>query len=154
VVAVVLLSLLLVAQRAARPRTTLLVRVPGTESFRGEGTEGGQSIPGMVLYRFESPLFFANADQLRSDVEAAVAAADPPARWVVIDCQAITSVDSTATAMLGDLVASLQAGGITVALARLSRPVAEYLDRAGILDAIGRHNIHLEVDGAVAAATG
>ena len=79
VVVVAIVSLLLVAQRAARPRTTLLVRVPGTDSFRGaDATPDGIAEPGIVLYRFDAPLFFANADVLRDDVSAAVAAARPP----------------------------------------------------------------------------
>ncbi|MCJ7712754.1 MAG: sodium-independent anion transporter, partial [Chloroflexi bacterium] len=81
VVVVAIVSLLVVAQRAARPRTTLLVREPGTDSFRGaDSTPDGIAEPGIVLYRFDAPLFFANADVLRDDLSEEVAAADPPGR--------------------------------------------------------------------------
>ena len=79
VLVVALLSLLLVAQRAARPRRALLVRVPGTDSYRAaDSTADGVTEAGMVLYRLDGPLFFANADVFRDDVMEAVAAADHP----------------------------------------------------------------------------
>ena len=66
VLVIALLSLLLVAQRAARPRRNFLVRVPGTDSYRSaDSTPDGLPEPGMVLYRFDGPLFFANADVFR-----------------------------------------------------------------------------------------
>jgi len=152
VVVIAIMSLLIVAQRAARPRTTLLVRVPGTDRYRGaDTTPNGIAEPGIVLYRFDAPLFFANAEVLRDDVSAAVAAADPPARWVALDMEAVGDVDSTATEMLLELVADLHRRGIGLALARLKEPVAEYLERAGLFDAIDRERVYLEVDTAVGA---
>jgi SulP family sulfate permease len=152
VVVVAILSLLLVAQRAARPRTTLLLRVPGTDSFRGaDATPDGVAEPAIVLYRFDAPLFFANAEVLRDDILAAVAAADPPARWIVIDMESVSDVDSTATEMLLELAEDMRCRGIGLALARLKGPVAEYLERAGLFDALGRERVYLEVDDAVAA---
>ena len=155
VVVVAIVSLLLVAQRAARPRTTLLVRVPGTDSFRGaDATPDGVAEPGIILYRFDAPLFFANADVLRDDVSAALAAAEPPARWVVIDLESVSDVDSTGTEMLLELAEDLRARSIGLALARLKGPVAEYLSRAGLLDVVGRERIYLKVDDAVEALRG
>ena len=152
VVVIAILSLLLVAQRAARPRTTLLLRVPGTDSYRGaDATPDGIPEPGIVLYRFDAPLFFANADVLRDDISDAVAASDPPARWVVLDMESVSEVDSTATEMLLEVVQDLRAGGIGLALARLKGPVADYLERAGLFEAVGRERVYLEVDVAVAA---
>jgi SulP family sulfate permease len=152
VLAIALLSLLLVAQRAARPRRTFLVRVPGTDSYRAaDSTTGGLPEPGMVLYRFDGPLFFANADIFRQDVTDAVAAADPPARWVVLDLEAVGDTDSTATQMLVELLDDLESQGITVTFARLKAPVAAYLERAGIGAAVRPGRVFLEVDDAVAA---
>jgi len=152
VVVVAILSLLLVAQRAARPRTTLLVRVPGTDSFRGaDATPDGVAEPGIVLYRFDAPLFFANADVLRDDISTEIAPADPPTRWVVLDLESVSEVDSTATEMLLELAEDLRDRGIGLALARLKRPVADYLERAGLFEAVGRDRVYMEVDDAVAA---
>jgi SulP family sulfate permease len=155
VLVIALLSLLLVAQRAARPRRAFLVRVPGTDSYRAaDSTPDGHPEPGMVLYRFDGPLFFANADVFREDVSEAVAEANPPARWVVLDMEAVSDTDSTATQMLVELIADLSADDVTLVFARLKAPVAAYLDRAGIGAAADPTRVFLEVDDAVAAFRG
>ncbi len=97
VLIIALLSLLLVAQRAARPRRAFLVQVPGTDSYRAaESTPDGRPEPGLVVYRFDAQLFFANAEVFRADVTDAVAAAEAPVRWVVLDMEAVADIDSTA----------------------------------------------------------
>lgn len=154
VLVTVVLSLFLVALRAAQPRRTLLVRAPGTDSFRGvDSIAEGSVEPGVVVYRFDAPLFFANAQLLADDVRAAVAeaAASSPVRWVVIDAESITEVDSTGAATLTDLLDDLRGRGVTLALARLKAPVAAYLARAGFLEKLGAESVYLEVDDAVAA---
>jgi SulP family sulfate permease len=150
----VVLSLFLVAVRAAQPRRTLLVRVPGTESFRSvDNVEEGLLEPGLMVYRFDAPLFFANAQLMADDVMAAVAdgAAAEPVRCVVIDAESIADVDSTGAAVLGELVDDLGRRGITLALARLKAPVEAYLSRAGVMEKVGAERVYLEVDDAVAA---
>lgn len=153
VLVTVVLSLFLVALRAAQPRRTLLARIPGTDSFRSvDGVADMTEEPGLVIYRFDAPLFFANADLLASDVLAAVAeGAAPPIRWAVIDAEMIGEVDSTGAAMLADLVEDLRRRGITLALARLKAPVADYLSRAGVMEKLGAERVYLEVDDAVDA---
>jgi SulP family sulfate permease len=150
----IVLSLFLVALRAAQPRRTQLLRVPGTDSFRSaDSVTDGVPEPGLVVYRFDAPLFFANAQLLADDVGAAVAdaAAGAPIRGVILDAESIGEVDSTGAAVLGDLVDDLHGRGITLAVARLKAPVAAYLSRAGVLERIGRNRVYLEVDDAVAA---
>jgi len=154
VLVTVVLSLFLVAIRAAQPRRTLLVRVPGTDSFRGvDGVAEGTAEPGLVIYRFDAPLFFANAQLLADDIDAAVAegAAPEPVRWVVIDAESIGDVDSSGAGVLADLADSLRERGITLAVARLKSAVAEYLARAGVIERVGAEHVYLEVDDAVAA---
>jgi SulP family sulfate permease len=154
VLVTVVLSLFLVAIRAAQPRRTFLARVPGTDSFRGvDSAADGSTEPGLLIYRFDGPLFFANAQLLADDIQAAVATgvAPVPVRWVVIDAESISEVDSTGAAMLGDLVDDLRGRGITLVLARLKAPVAAYLSRAGVMEKVGAGRVHLEVDDAVAA---
>jgi sulfate permease, SulP family len=154
VLVTVVLSLFLAALRAAQPRRTFLVRVPGTDSFRGvENVTDGIAVAGLVVYRFDGPLFFANAQLLADDLEAAVAegAGPEPVRWVVIDAESIGDVDSTGAGMLADLADAFQERGITLSFARLKSAVAEYLARAGVLEKVGAEHVYLEVDDAVAA---
>ena len=154
VLVTIVLSLFLAAIRAAQPRRTFLVRVPGTDSFRGvDNVADGTAVPGLVVYRFDGPLFFANAQLLADDIQAAIAvgAAPEPVRWVVIDAESIGDVDSTGAGVLGDLTDALRERGITLALARLKSAVSEYLARAGVMEKVGAEHVYLEVDDAVAA---
>jgi SulP family sulfate permease len=154
VLVTIVLSLFLAAIRAAQPRRTFLVRVPGTDSFRGvDSVADGTAVPGLVVYRFDAPLFFANAQLLADDIQMAVAeaAVREPVRWVVIDAESIGDVDSTGAGTLADLADSLEERGIALSLARLKAAVSEYLDRAGVVEKIGAEHVYLEVDDAVAA---
>jgi sulfate permease, SulP family len=154
VLVTVVLSLFLVAIRASQPQRTFLVRVPGTDSFRGVASVAdGATVPGLVIYRFDAPLFFANAQLLADDIEAAVVegAAPEPVRWVVIDAESIGDVDSSGAGVLADLADSLRERGIVLALVRLKAAVSNYLARAGVMDKVGAEHVYLEVDDAVAA---
>jgi SulP family sulfate permease len=154
VLVIVVLSLFLVALRAIQPRRMLLVRVPGTDTFRGEDSvPDGAAVPGLVIYRFDAPLFFANAQLLADDIHAALdrAAGTDPVRWVVIDAESIADVDSTGAAVLSDLADELHDRGVTLVLVRLKAAVAEYLARAGVMEKVGPERVYLEVDDAVAA---
>ena len=154
VLVTIVLSLFLAAIRAAQPGRTFLVRVPGTDSFRGvDNVADGEAVPGMVIYRFDGPLFFANATLLADDIVAATAdgAAPEPVRWVILDAEAIGDVDSTGAGTLADLADSLRERGITLGLARVKASVAAYLARGDVMDKIGAAHVYLEVDDAVAA---
>ena len=151
VIAVVVLSLLIVAQRAAQPRTAVLVRNPATGGFRSADNAPEESIPGLVIYRFDAPLFFANATLFADEVLDLIEEAEPPARRLVVSAEAITSVDSTAESMLRDLVSELKAQGVTLELARPKKPLRDFLDRAGLLDEIGSEHLYPRVSDAVDA---
>jgi SulP family sulfate permease len=154
VLVTVVLSLFLVAIRAAQPRRTFLARVPGTDSYRGvDSVAEGSTEPGLAIYRFDGPFFFANAQLLADDIHAAQAegVAPEPVRWIVIDAESISDVDSTGAAVLGELADDLRTRGVTLALARLKAPVAAYLARAGVMKKIDAERVYLEVDDAVAA---
>jgi MFS superfamily sulfate permease-like transporter len=72
-------------------------------------------------------------------------------RWIVIDAESISDVDSTGAGTLDDLSDDFRTRGVTVALARLKAPVAAYLSRAGVIGKIGADRVYLEVDDAVDA---
>jgi sulfate permease, SulP family len=151
VIAVVILSLLLVAQRATQPRTTVLVRNPNTGAFLSAGDDHADATPGLLLYRFDAPLFFANATLFADEILALIDDSDVPIRLVVVSAEAITSVDSTAEAMLRDLLDQLRERGVGLGLARPKKPLRDFLGRTGLLDEIGRDHVYPRVSDAVEA---
>jgi SulP family sulfate permease len=148
---VVLLSLLDVARRSAAPNTTVLVRVPGTDSYRSVATAGGsEQEPGLAIYRFDAPLFFANVHVFVDDV-LRLAREGQDRHTVLVNAAAITGIDSTAAQALDELLDELDAQGVRLALARVSRRVGEQLEMAGLMARIGRDHVFLEVDDGVEA---
>ncbi len=148
----VVLSLLDVARRSTTPHTAVLVQVPGTDTFRDADSVGdGEAIPGLLIYRFDAPLFFANVSVMEDQLTSLVKEADPPIEWVLIDAESIPDMDTTALQGLGELLEDLSDAGITVVFARLRQAVRDLLDAAGLIDVIGEDNIYLEVDDGVAA---
>ena len=84
--------------------------------------------PASSIFRFDAPLFFANARTFRDQIRA-LAAADPRPRWIVIAAEPITDVDTTAADMLHALDEELNAAGINLVFAELKDPVREKLER-------------------------
>ena len=155
VLAIVVLSLLLVAQRAALPNTTTLFRVVGTDTFRGPDTAvGGSAIPGIVIYRFDAPLFFANASILSDEIVALVADGAGSIRAVVLDAEGITDINSTGAEMLVQLAGDLAAQDVTFCLARTRIAILAAMERGGLLAIVGRDRVFLEVSDAVDALGG
>jgi MFS superfamily sulfate permease-like transporter len=112
---------------------------------------GSRQIPGLVIYRYDSALFFANAEDFKRRALAAVACADPPAEWLLINAEANVQVDLTALDALDELRAELAHRGIVVALARVKSEVAHDLHRAGVLDRIGTDRVYATLPTAVSA---
>jgi MFS superfamily sulfate permease-like transporter len=113
-------------RRAWRPYDAVLGRVPGRKGYHDidRHPEAAQ-IPGLVLYRFDAPLFFANAEAFTSRLGTAVAARDDPIRWVIVAAEPITDIDTTA------------ADTIVLAFAELKGPVKDRLRTYGLYDRIG-----------------
>jgi SulP family sulfate permease len=112
-----------------------------------------EQVPGLLVFRYDSPLFFANAEDFRTRVLEAVddnEADGLPVHAVLLNCEANIDVDSTAVEALESLVRELHARGKTVSLARVHVELAELLERAGILDLIGRENVYPTLPTAVA----
>ena len=95
----------------------------------------------MVVYRYDAPLFFANAEDFRERVLAAITAESTPVEWVVLNMEANVEIDLTATDMLDELRAELASRGIVLALARVKQDLALYLERAGLLERIGDDHV-------------
>ena len=96
--------------------------------------------PGLLLLRWDAPLFFANANIFRKFVREQVAAASPTPSWVIIAAEPITDVDATAADMLVDLDEELNAADIHLIFAELKDPAREQIERYGLYGTIdSRH---------------
>jgi high affinity sulfate transporter 1 len=125
----VALSILNVFRRAWRPYSTTLGHPDGLEGYHDlRSYPDAEEVPGLVVYRFDAPLIFANAPTFREDVRR-LAAADPPPRWILVAAEPMTDVDTTAADMLEDLDAELNARGISLAFAELKDPVRHKIER-------------------------
>ena len=110
-----------------------------------------RQVPGLVLLRFDAPLFFANAGIFREQALLAVSRADPQARWLVVAAEPITDVDSTAAEMLVELDQELERVGVELAFAEMKGPVKDKLHLYGLLDRIGRQRFYPTIGVAVRA---
>jgi SulP family sulfate permease len=148
----VVLSLLDVARRSSAPHTAILVQVPGTDTFRDiDHVEGGEMVPGLLIYRFDAPLFFANVSVMTDELSDLGAVATPPYEWILIDAESIHDMDTTAVQGLEELIEDLDDAGITLAFARLRNAVRVIMTSAGLIEMIGEENIYLEIDDGVTA---
>ena len=144
------LSLLNFIARAWRPHDAVLGRVDNLKGYHDiERYPDARHIPGLVLYRFDAPLFFANADYFRERVLALARSRD--ATWIVVAAEPITDIDATAGETLRGLNDELDAAGVELAFAELKDPVRDVLRRYGIHDAIGDHRFFPTIGVAVAS---
>ncbi len=122
------LSLVNFMRRAASPHDAVLGRRPDRPGW-GDVLLGAEPEPGLLVYRFDAPLFFANAQVFRDRVLALVAASEPTPRWLLVHASAIGELDVTATDTLRRLFTDLDQQGITIAMsgahARLRRRISE-----------------------------
>jgi SulP family sulfate permease len=129
----VLVSLFYLLSRLARPMDAVLQEVPGTGRYHDlSETPAAQTVPGLIAYRFYSPLFFANAEYFVRRVRELIASSPNPVRWFVLDMQAVWDIDVTAADALSQLVDELRQQGITLTIARANRPLRESLERIGL----------------------
>lgn len=135
----VALSLLDFIRRAWRPHDAVLGRAQGLKGYHDLARHPeAKQVPGLLLFRWDAPLFFANADAFRARVIAIVDAQAAPLRWVVVAAEPITDVDTTAAEMIAELDEELAARGVELAFAELKGPVKDRLARYGVARRIGR----------------
>ena len=138
ILAAIVLSLGNFIRRAWRPHDAVLGREDELKGYHDlERHPAGRQVPGLLLYRFDAPLFFANAGEFRRRLRGLLATTTPRVRWVVVAAEPITDVDTSAAATLGELLAELRQQGVTLAFAELKGPVKDRLRRYGLYDQIG-----------------
>jgi MFS superfamily sulfate permease-like transporter len=152
VLAAVGLSILELLRRLARPHDGILGYPPGVAGMHDiDDYPSAQQVPGLVVYRYDAPLCFANAEDFRRRALAAAASAPFSLRWFLLNAEANVEIDSTAADALAALHAEFARRGVVFALARVKQDLRDQLARAGLIDAIGKDRIFMTLPTAVAA---
>ncbi|MFO0696151.1 MAG: sulfate permease [Polyangiales bacterium] len=148
----VAVSILDFLRRAWRPHDAVLGRAHAVKGYHDvERYPAAKQVPGLVLYRWDAPLFFANAELFRERVIELVDGSATPVKWVVIAAEPITDVDTTAAEMLQELEVELAVRGIELAVAEMKDPVKDRLKRYGLVKRIGAERFFPTIGVAVKA---
>ena len=144
------LSLLVLVARSSKPDIPVLGRMPGTEVFhRLEENPESETYPGLVILRFDGPLYFATANALRNKVREVTTDAVPSVTTVLIDMEAINYLDLEGSDMLNEITKDMHGVGVEIHLARIKHEVLEMIVKDGVDQTIGRDHIHNKIVDAV-----
>ncbi|MEP0929938.1 sulfate permease [Leptolyngbya sp. SLC-A1] len=144
------LSVIELFARIARPHDAILGKVPNIAGLHDvTDWPGATTIPGLVIYRYDAPLFFANAANFQRRALAVIAAEAAPVEWFVINTEAMVNIDITAADMLVELYETLGKQGITLALARVKQDLYAQLKLSGLLEMIGSEHIFFTLPSAI-----
>jgi MFS superfamily sulfate permease-like transporter len=150
IVAAIALSIVLFFQRSWWPHGELLGELPGQRGWHSVARHRrATQRPRIVVYRWEAPLFFANAGIFRQQVRHHVRRHRP--RWVVLQCEAITDIDVSAADMLERLDLELNEAGIHIMFVELRTRLRDLLDRYGLLGTLDREHFYRSMREALAA---
>lgn len=136
----VVFSLLGVIARISRPHDAVLHHDLERDLFvekESDGTDEVELMPGLIVYRFDAPLFFANAPIFLEQARRLIAQAKHPVRWFLINAEPITDIDASAAMTFVEFDNDMDARGIQIAIARASEPLRAMLDRTGVTERIG-----------------
>ncbi|WP_078331574.1 SulP family inorganic anion transporter [Mycobacteroides salmoniphilum] len=148
----VALSILDLLRRVAHPHDSVLGFVPGVPGMHDlDDYPGAHAIPGLVVYRYDAPLCFANAEDFRQRAMAAVAAGPEPVEWFILSAEANVDVDLTALDALDRLREDLENMGIVFVMARVKQDLRDALAAAGLLTTIGEDRIFVTLPTALDA---
>jgi MFS superfamily sulfate permease-like transporter len=152
IVVAVLLSIFQVFGRAWRPYSAVLAMPDGTPGYH-DVTRFPEARPvdGVLIIRWDAPLFFANASIFRNRVRELVAKHDPPPVWVIVAAEPITDLDSTAADVLEELDIELNAKDIHLVFAELKDPVKDRFVSHGLLETIDARRFYPTLEAAIAA---
>ena len=147
----IMLSVGVFLYRAARPHDAVLGRVADVDGYHDiERWEGAEVVPGLLVYRFDAPLFFVNAEYLHTRVLTLADGTDG-LRWVVLNAEAWMYLDATAIDVLRQLHSELEERGIVLCFARLKGRQREIFEETGLTAQIGADRFFPTVRNAVAA---
>jgi high affinity sulfate transporter 1 len=133
-----------------RPHSAVLGRAEGVEGYHDiTRYPHARQIPGLILFRWDAPLFFANAELFKERILHVAAKSPTPVRWFVVAAEPVTSVDVTAADVLVELDEELQKAGVELCFAELKDPVKDKLRRFGLLAQFGERSFFPTIEAAV-----
>lgn len=146
------LSLIDLLRRVARPHDGILGYVPGLAGMHDiDDYPDAVLLPGLVVYRYDSPLFFANAEDFRRRAIEALDVAAAPTEWFILNAEANVEVDITSLDALDELVVLLKRRGVQFAMARVKQDLLDDLRAAGFVDRVGSDRLFPTLPTAVQA---
>ena len=148
----VALSIAVALGRMAIPHDAVLTTAEGLDGWVDADTYApGETLPGLLVYRFDAPLFFINSDRFRERLQLMLEENPGEEEWVILDFEGIGEVDATALDVLADLTAALTGSGITLGVARANERALDRLRRANLTRPEGPLAIYPTINGAVRA---
>ena len=153
IIVAVAASLIVVLSQTARPHTAVLGRVPGTTSFRNiDRSPGAITTDGVVVFRVDAPLYFANADFLQEALGELEAALPGDLRALVLDFSSVTDLDSTADQVLREIADDYTGRGVEFYLANVKGIILDVMRRSGLYGRLGSDHFFVSTYDAVARA--
>ncbi len=146
-----LLATIDLLRRASHPGTWVLQEAPDGSHFLPEETDHAPDTSGIIIYRFGSPLYFANANFFEEEVEKLFTQAATPVKWFVLDVEAMVDIDTTGEETLHQVLTSLAKRGVTVAVSRANQSTAALLAHYHLLELIGENRMYPTNRHAIAA---
>lgn len=148
----VILSLALLIYRASRPQGSILGKIPGKQDYGDiERHPENETVPGLLIFRLNAPIFFANDEPLRDRIKELVRTTEPKTRAVLLDMEASSNLDLSSADMLGELAGELMVEGVKLLLANVRAPIRDLLRRSGVAQTIGEVYIYPSIEEAVEA---
>jgi SulP family sulfate permease len=144
------LSLFRHVRHSYNPHTIMLMPSPSGRWVPMPAAPGQETEPGLIVYRFNSDLFYANAGRFADEVHLLVKRAPTPVRWFIIDAGPITDIDYSAAQSVRDLLDELSRKGVGIIFARVSPYLRSDMDRYRITTAVGETRIFATLHEAIA----
>ena len=152
VLVAIALSILDLLRRVARPHDGILGYAPGIAGMHDmDDYPDAKPVQGLVVYRYDSPLFFANVEDFKRRALASIDGADTPTEWFLLNAEANVQVDITAIDALEELRQELDRRGIVFAMARVKQELRDDLRAVGFLERVGEDRVFMTLPTAVEA---
>ncbi len=146
----VTMALFNIIRRIYRPHDAVLDMTAGVDGYH-DAAGVVQAVPGLLVYRFDAPIIYANASYFAERVRELVSTADPPLRWFVLGSHAITDLDTSGADVLKEVQGELAAQGVTLVVARAPVAMYDMLSRMALVEQIGADHFFPSVRTAVQA---